>query len=278
MRSHHPRKQFAQHWLRNPGALGQIVKAAQLSTPDRILEIGPGKGVLTAQLLTFSQSVIAVEIDRDLCKGLEKKFQTSENFLLLQGDILELDLDQALAEFPQFQTPNKVVANIPYNITGPILEKLLGTIAQPAERPFDLIVLLVQKEVAQRLAAQPGSKIFGALSVRVQYLATCELICEVPAKSFYPPPKVDSAVIRLRPQLTQPTAQDPKHLSSLVRAGFVSKRKMLRNNLKSLINRDDLTQILEELGIDPQARAEDVGVAQWVTLSNRLLELEKAQP
>ena len=264
------RKQFAQHWLRSEEALNNIVAAAQLQKSDCILEIGPGTGILTRRLLPEVQSVVAVEIDRDLCKLLVQTFRSVENFLLLQGDFLTLDLDANLASFPNFQHPNKVVANIPYNITGPILEKLLGTIPQPAAKPFDLIVLLVQKEVAERLYASPGSRAFGALSVRVQYLAACELICNVPAKAFSPPPKVDSAVVRLRPRPMELKAVDPKQLDSLVKLGFSSKRKMLRNNLKSVVESDRLTQLLEQLNVNPQARAEDLSVQQWVALANEL--------
>lgn len=184
-----PRKQFAQHWLKSDKALNQIVQAAEITQGDRILEIGPGTGILTRRLLPLAQSVVAVEIDRDLCQLLAKQLGKTENFLLLQGDILSLNLASHLTPFPAFQNPNKVVANIPYNITGPILEKLLGTIANPATEPFDLIVLLVQKEVAERLYAQPSSRAFGALSVKVQYLAECELISLVPAGAFHPHPR-----------------------------------------------------------------------------------------
>lgn len=267
--SFRPRKQFAQHWLKSEKALNEIVKAAEISKSDRILEIGPGTGNLTRYLLPLAESVVAVEIDRDLCQKLAKTLGKTENFLLLQGDFLTLDLDSQLEQFPKFQNPNKVVANIPYNITGPILEKLLGKIAKPATKPYDSIVLLVQKEVAERLYAQSSSKAFGALSVRVQYLANCELIYSVPAKDFYPAPKVDSAVVRLRPQINYP-AENPKFLDTLVKLGFAEKRKMLRNNLKSAVERDRLTQILEQLEINPQVRAEDLNVQQWVELSNRL--------
>ncbi len=265
-----PRKRFAQHWLQSEKALNQIIRAAELTEGDRVLEIGPGTGILTRRLLPLAKSVAAVEIDRDLCTRLVKQLRSAQNFLLLQGDILSMDVDAQLAEHPNFQKPNKVVANIPYNITGPILEKLLGTIAAPAPRSFDLIVLLIQKEVAERLNAKPGSKAFGALSVRVQYLASCELICHVPAQAFQPPPEVDSAVVRLRPRLCEPPADNPRQLETLIKLGFASKRKMLRNNLKSVADRDRLTQLLEQLKIDPEARAEDLSVAEWVGLSNQL--------
>lgn len=269
MRSTRPRKQFAQHWLKSEKALDRIVKAANLSG-DRVLEIGPGTGILTRRLLSAAESVVAVEIDRDLCLQLAKQLGKTDNFLLLQGDFLEMDLQSQLAAFGKFQNPNKVVANIPYNITGPILQKLLGTISVPAAKPFDSIVLLVQKEVAERLYAKPSSRAFGALSVRVQYLAECELICDVQAKEFFPPPKVDSAVVRLRPRSIETPAVNPRHLENLVKLGFGSKRKMLRNNLKGAVDLDKLVQLLEELQINPQSRAEDLSVEQWVNLSNNL--------
>lgn len=266
-----PRKRFAQHWLRSEKALNRIVQAAELSNSDRLLEIGPGTGNLTHRLLPLAQSLVAVEIDRDLCQKLVKKFGDQENFLLLQGDILTINLEELLKERQLFQNPKKVVANIPYNITGMILQKLLGTIAEPTPNTYDLIVLLVQKEVAQRLYANPGSKAYGALSVKIQYLANCEFICDVPAAAFYPRPKVDSVVVRLRPQLIETPAKDAQQLEKLVKLGFANKRKMLRNNLKGLIESDRLTELLERFEINPQCRAEDLSVAQWVALSNAWL-------
>jgi 16S rRNA (adenine1518-N6/adenine1519-N6)-dimethyltransferase len=264
-----PRKQFGQHWLRSDRVLNQIMAAAQLQPSDRVLEIGPGTGILTQRLLPSVETVVAVEIDRDLCTQLSKKLGKVENFLLLQGDFLSLNLKELLSAFPKFQDPNKVVANIPYNITGPILEQLLGTISHPPSQSFEQIVLLVQKEVAERLYAKPGSKAYGALSVRVQYQATCELICVVPARAFYPQPKVDSAVVRLCPRLLEQPVQDPRRLETLIQMGFASRRKMLRNNLKSLLDPDQLTQELTELKLNPQARAEELSVANWISLSNQ---------
>ncbi len=271
------RKQFGQHWLKSEKALTKIVAAADLKKTDRVLEIGPGTGILTRQLLSYAEAVVSVEIDRDLCELLAKKLGKINNFLLLQGDFLSMNLEEFLQTFPAFQNPNKVVANIPYNITGPILEKLLGTISNPTPKAFEAIVLLVQREVALRLTAKPGSTHFGALSVRVQYLATVQFICDVPAKAFQPPPKVDSAVIRLVPRLLSQPAQDPAHLEKLIRMGFSSKRKMLRNNLKSLIDPDQLNHLLEQLNVSPQARAEDLSVENWIALSDALKARIKAE-
>ncbi|HIK43851.1 MAG TPA: 16S rRNA (adenine(1518)-N(6)/adenine(1519)-N(6))-dimethyltransferase RsmA [Leptolyngbyaceae cyanobacterium M65_K2018_010] len=265
------RKRFGQHWLTSPTVLQAIVAAAAITAEDGVLEIGPGTGALTQALLPLARVVIAVEIDRDLGRQLRQQFAPYDNFKLVEADILSLDLatlgsDQGLP----LGLPNKVVANIPYYITGPILEKLLGTMARPNPQPYASIVLLVQQEVAERLCAQPGSRAFGALSVRVQYLADCERICPVPAQAFRPPPKVDSAVVRLTPRPSAILAQDPAALDQLVKLGFASKRKMLRNNLKGVIDREQLTTLMAELDIAATARAEDLSVAHWVALSNRL--------
>lgn len=276
------RKRFGQHWLRSDAALAQIIGAATLTSTDRVLEIGPGTGILTKRLLPLVQSVTAVEIDRDLCELLRKDLGAVSNFELIEGDFLNFNLstDLSTESSADLAPPasglsasgflNKVVANIPYNITAPILEKLLGTIAQPNPQQFDSIVLLIQKEVAERLCAQPGSKAFGALSVRIQYLASCQWIGTVPAKAFQPPPKVDSAVVRLQPRSFEPAANDPGQLDRLIKLGFSARRKMLRNNLQSLIDREWLTAWLESLRLNPQVRAEDLSVADWVALSNQI--------
>lgn len=265
-----PRKQFGQHWLRDETVLDRIIIAGELTKSDRLLEIGPGTGNLTRRLLSIVTALVAVEIDRDLCKNLVYKYGEQDNFLLIQNDFLQSDLAPLLRDFPRFQNPNKVVANIPYNITGPILTKLLGKIATPAFQPYESIVLLVQKEVGDRLVAVPGSKAYGALSIRVQYLASCELICDVPARAFYPQPKVDSVVIRLRPRTLEYPANNPRQLETLIKLGFASRRKMLRNNLQSLIKIADLTSVLEQLNFNPQCRAEDLNLAQWILLSNSI--------
>ncbi|MEY2859392.1 MAG: hypothetical protein RLZZ74_3705 [Cyanobacteriota bacterium] len=268
--SFRPRKQFGQHWLRDETVLDRIIIAGELAESDRVLEIGPGTGNLTHRLLSIVAALVSVEIDRDLCKNLVHKYGEQDNFLLIQNDFLQSDLPPFLKDFPRFQNPNKVVANIPYNITGPILTKLLGKIASPASQQYESIVLLVQKEVGDRLVAIPGSKAYGALSIRVQYLASCELICDVPARSFYPQPKVDSVIIRLRPRTLEHPANNPRQLETLIKLGFASRRKMLHNNLKSLIKIADLTPILEQLKFNPQCRAEDLSLEEWILLSNVL--------
>jgi len=256
-----PRKQFGQHWLRSDAVLNKILKAGQLQSSDRILEIGPGTGNLTRLLLPLVDSVTAVEIDRDLCQKLRHTIRHA-NFNLIEGSILDIPLP------PQ---TNKVVANIPYNITGEILKKLLGTLAEPMSQ-FEQIVLLVQKEIGDRLAAKAGHKAYNGLSVRIQYLADCQFICDVPAAAFYPPPKVNSAVVRIIPRPPIMAATDPKFLDRLITLGFATKRKMLRNNLLSEIDRDHLVLILENMGVNGQIRAEDLDVGQWVALSEAVIK------
>lgn len=255
-----PRKQFGQHWLRSEAVLNKILRAGKLQSSDRILEIGPGTGNLTRLILPFVESLTAVEIDRDLCEKLRKTMH-QPNFHLIEGSILDIPLPVVT---------NKVIANIPYNITGEILKRLLGTLAEPIQQ-FEQIVLLVQKEIGDRLAAKAGHKAYNALSVKIQYLADCQFICDVPAAAFYPPPKVNSAVIRIIPRPPITPASDPKYLDRLLTMGFATKRKMLRNNLISEIDRDHLVQILESMGINGQVRAEDLAVAQWVALSEAVL-------
>ena len=267
-----PRKRFGQHWLKSERVLSQIIQAAELRDSDRVLEIGPGTGLLTQRLLAQAAQVIAVEIDRDLYQKLTRQFSETAQLQLLQGDILQLDWDTLAAATETGQLPNKVVANIPYYITGPILERLLGTIAHPHVPPFASIVLLVQREIADRLCATPGSKAVGSLTVKVQYLATCEIICPVPPKAFQPPPKVSSAVIRLQPRPFPQTAQSPALLERLLKLGFASKRKMLRNNLSPVIERSPLLALLARLDIADTVRAEDLSVSDWVALSNKMLE------
>jgi 16S rRNA (adenine1518-N6/adenine1519-N6)-dimethyltransferase len=273
-----PRKKFGQHWLKNNNVLEQIILTAEITNQDRILEIGPGKGVLTEKILSYADKLLAIEIDRDLCKFLVNKYGDLDNFLLLEGDFLNLDIDTILQNFPQFANYNKVVANIPYNITGPIIEKLLGTISKPAKKQLDAIVLLIQKEVGERLVALPNNKVYGALTVKVQYLADCEIICDVPAKDFYPRPQVDSVVVKLTPKQIDNPAHNPQFLDSLIKLGFSKRRKMLKNNLKGIITPEKLTQLLNHLNLNPQVRAENLSLREWIDLSNSLNNCHNSPP
>lgn len=252
------RKRFGQHWLTDENILNKIVAAANLSCSDRVLEIGPGTGLLTAKLLPIVGHLTAVELDRDLCSLLRKQF-SSPHFELLEGDILNIPIPPHIT---------KVVANIPYNITGEILRLLLGTPSQPVHQ-FATIVLLVQREIAQRLTSSPGRSTYGAMSVRCQYLAECEWIADVPPYCFTPPPQVHSAIVKLTPRPPHHIPAQPQWMETILRLGFAQKRKMLRNNLQSLANREKILSVFQQLGISPQARAEDLTLKQWVSLADQ---------
>ena len=192
---HRARKRFGQHWLVDDSVLERIVAAAELSPGERVLEVGPGRGALTERLLASPlEALVAVELDRDLVAGLRQRFGGDRRFRLIEGDALEVPL-----RFADEEPPTKVVANIPYNITGPLLERLVGRLDRPVHPPYQRLVLLVQQEVGERIRARPGSSACSALSVRMQLLARCRSVCPVPPRCFAPPPKVMSEVILLEP-------------------------------------------------------------------------------
>lgn len=260
------RKRFAQHWLKDQKVHQSIVAASGLlelkpEEQPTILEIGPGTGALTHHLLHTGANVIGVELDRDLCQSLRNTFAREPRFELIEADFLKMPLPTE---------PQRVVANIPYNITSPILEKLLGSPEYPI-RQFDRIILLVQRELAERITASPGEKPYGAMSIRLQYLAEAEIICIVPPKAFKPPPKVDSAVIRLIPRPWPGPPQDPRWFSILVQQGFSTRRKTLSNTLQNLVKKEIVIQILQDLNLDERVRAEGLTVSHWLQLSDQLL-------
>ncbi|MFN5855948.1 MAG: 16S rRNA (adenine(1518)-N(6)/adenine(1519)-N(6))-dimethyltransferase RsmA [Pseudanabaenaceae cyanobacterium] len=260
-----PRKNFGQHWLRSESVFQAIIKGSQLQPTDQILEIGPGTGNLTQRMLPFVAQVVAVEVDWDLCAKLRQNF-TQPNFTLIEGNVLELPLPEGT---------NKVVANIPYNITGEILRKLLGTIAAPVTQ-FSQVVLLVQKEIADRLISAPGHKAYNALSVRTQYLADCSLVCEVPPEAFFPKPKVTSAIVKICPRPPLVPVSNPQLMDRLLTMGFATRRKMLRNNLQPIIDRHDLIPLLESFGLNDTVRAEELSVSQWISLTEAVALRDQA--
>ena len=265
---HQARKRFGQHWLKDQTVLARIADAADLQSLDRVLEVGPGRGALTERLLASPVAAVhAVELDRDLVRGLQDRFGADARFSLRQGDVLEGPLllgDGASA--------NKVVANIPYNITGPLLERLIGRLDQPVTPPYNRLVLLVQKEVAERIRARPGSSTFSALSVRMQLLAHCTSVCTVPPRCFQPSPKVQSEVIQLDPRPVQQRLAPPlaRQVESLLKQAFLARRKMLRNTLGSVLPESQLQQLAQEIGISLQQRPQELAPEQWVALARGL--------
>ncbi|MCP9831164.1 16S rRNA (adenine(1518)-N(6)/adenine(1519)-N(6))-dimethyltransferase RsmA [Synechococcus sp. HJ21-Hayes] len=264
--AHRTRKRFGQHWLMDESVLGKILAAAELQPADTVLEVGPGRGALTERLLASPAAAVrAVELDRDLVAGLRERFGTDPRFELTEGDVLAVALPQA----------RKVVANIPYNITGPLLERLVGRLDRPVAEPYQRLVLLVQQEVGERIRAKPGSSAFSALSVRMQLLAHCATVCSVPPRCFQPPPKVMSEVVALDPlppeQRLEPALA--RTVEQLLRRCFAARRKMLRNTLMGLLPADQLEILAREAGITLQQRPQEVAPLAWVSLAAGLNRL-----
>lgn len=249
-----PKKSLGQHWLKDPEILADIAEAAELTGDDVVLEIGPGLGTLTSRLLARANSVTAVEFDADLARKLPGQFP-GKKLTVVNQDILQFDLNQLPKNY-------KVVANVPYYITSKIVEKLMT-----AENKPSIAVLLVQKEVAERIAADPGN--MSVLSVSVQIFAEAELDIEVPRQFFTPPPKVDSQVVVLRTR-NNPliTPEDQKDFFRIVKAGFSAKRKKLRSSLSGGLGIDKSVaeELLKNAGISPDARAEDLAIEGWKRL------------
>ena len=271
---HSPRKRFGQHWLRDERVLDRILDASELGSEDRVLEVGPGRGALTERLLASSAAAVhAVELDRDLVSGLHDRFGGFPQFSLQEGDVLEVPLT-----LPDGQRATKVVANIPYNITGPLLDRLIGRLDQPIDPPYQRLVLLVQKEVAERIRARPGASSFSALSVRMQLLAHCSSVCSVPPRCFQPPPKVHSEVIRLDPlpQGQRPDTVTCRRVERLLKQTFQARRKMLRNTLNVSQSFSELETITRQAGIDLSQRPQEVAPHAWVELARGLNQADSA--
>ncbi len=252
------KKSLGQHWLTDRDVLGNIADSASIDTTDTVLEIGPGLGTLTSELLRRAERVVAVELDGDLARKLPGQFP-GKNLEVVKGDVLEFDL----TTLPKGYV---VVANVPYYITSKIVQ-LLTTSTNPPKR----IVLLVQKEVAQRLAAKPGD--LSILAVSAQLYADVTLGDVVPAEFFTPPPKVDSQVVimNMRSELLV-SREDERLFFRVVKAGFSAKRKKLKSSLASgfHLEKSDSERVITKAGIDPDARAEELSIEDWKRLVDQL--------
>lgn len=275
------KKSLGQNFLNDRHYLERIVQAAELGPDDLVLEIGPGQGSLTRELVSQAAGVVAVELDDRLITPLRALFATQLNRVqIVHGDILEMDpaaLIDGLAQelppgvvgaAPEQETPYKVVANLPYYITSAVLRQLLE-----ARRPPTRAVVLVQLEVAQRICAEAGD--LSLLAVSVQYYARPQLVARVPAGSFRPVPKVDSAILRLDVH-PQPVVDIPADaFFTVVRAGFGQKRKQLLNSLSAGLARPkaEVVGALQCAGIDPMRRAETLALPEWAALCHCLHDL-----
>lgn len=251
---HHPRKRFGQHFLTDQAVIADIVAAIAPQADDVMVEIGPGLGALTAPLVRALHHLHVIEIDRDIVARLLRDYPPGR-LSVHSGDVLEFD-------FSTLPSDLRVVGNLPYNISTPLLFHL----ARHAGRIRDLHFML-QKEVVERMVATPGGRDYGRLSVMLQYRFDMQLLLPVRPDAFTPPPQVHSAVVRLRPRpLAQLTAANEAGLAQVVRRAFTQRRKTLRNSLAGLLQTGDYAALRIESGL----RAENLAVADWVSISNYL--------
>jgi 16S rRNA (adenine1518-N6/adenine1519-N6)-dimethyltransferase len=257
MSKHVARKRFGQNFLIDPQVIADIVNAVAPKRDDCVVEIGPGLGALTDPLLKRLDHLHVVEIDRDIISRLKKKY-SPDQLTIHAGDALDFDFSSLSDE----KSSLHVVGNLPYNISTPLLFHLAGF----AHLVYDMHFML-QKEVVERMVAEPGSSDFGRLSVMLQYRFVMDWLLDVPPESFEPAPKVDSAVIRLIPRVPGEIAvKDESRFAALVSAAFAQRRKMLRNNLKGILDDGGF----EKLKIPPTVRAEDLSVEDYVRIANTL--------
>lgn len=254
---HRARKRFGQNFLHDPGVINRIARAIHAKPHQHVVEIGPGQGALTAAILDSGCRLDAIELDRDLVPLLLAQFANNPRFTLHQGDALTFDFS-ALHQ----GEPLRIVGNLPYNISTPLIFHLLEQKALIGDMLF-----MLQLEVVNRLAASPGNKSYGRLSVMAQYYCDVQSLFEVPPEAFQPRPKVQSAIVQLTPHTSLPhIADNVEQLQSLLRIVFNQRRKTLRNSLKGLLDAD----AIEALGIDPAQRPENLSPQQFVELSNAI--------
>lgn len=257
--THRTKKALGQHFLTDPAVVGRILAAIDPQPGDRLVEIGPGAGALTFPLLERHRRLTVIEFDRDLIQPLREAARGRGELELVHADVLAVDLAALAGE-----GPIRLVGNLPYNISSPILFHALGHLRVIRDMHF-----MLQKEVVQRMGAAPGSKEYGRLSVMLQVHCHVEPLFVVPPSAFRPPPRVDSAVVRLVPRPVHEVAvRNPAVLERVVKAAFAQRRKTLRNALAGTAP----PELLERLGIDPGWRAERVAVRDFVRLANALTE------
>jgi 16S rRNA (adenine1518-N6/adenine1519-N6)-dimethyltransferase len=260
---HTARKRFGQNFLIDHSIIDNIVASVRAKPEHTVVEIGPGKGAITEGLVRSGARLHVVELDRDLHPILEAKFGANPRFTLHAFDALKFDFGQLVED----DKPLRVVGNLPYNISTPLIFHLLSFHPRIADMHF-----MLQREVVQRLAAQPGSKSYGRLSVMAQYFCVVQALFDVPPGSFDPPPKVQSAIVRLVPHAELPlVAKDYKLFDRMVVAAFSQRRKTLRNTLRDWVTDEQFAS----LGIDPSARAETLTVEQFVSMANMLSDAGK---
>ena len=264
-------KRFGQNFLIDAHVLEKIISAAGITKDDCVLEIGPGIGTMTQYLAESAGQVIAVEIDTNLLPILTDTLKDYSNVKVINQDILKVDINELVKEYNNGR-PIKVVANLPYYITTPIIMGLFES-----NVPIDNITVMVQKEVADRMQVGPGSKDYGALSLAVQYYASPYIVANVPPNCFIPRPNVGSAVIRLTRYQEPPVqVKDPKLMFKLIRASFNQRRKTLQNGLNNSpeisFSKEEITKAIESLGVSPSVRGEALSLEQFAQLANYFVQ------
>jgi 16S rRNA (adenine1518-N6/adenine1519-N6)-dimethyltransferase len=253
---HRPRKRFGQHFLHDPGIIDRLVGAIAPRPGDHLVEIGPGEGVLTAPVLERAGALTVIELDRDLAATLGERLGSPEGLSVVQADVLKVDLADLAAG-----RPLRIIGNLPYNISTPILFHLFESRAEIIDMHF-----MLQKEVVDRMVAAPGSRQYGRLSAMAAFHCDMTRLFNVPPGAFRPPPRVDSAVVRLVPKsLSDKDRALLPQFAEVTRRAFGQRRKTLRNSLKGLLD----AEAIEAAGIDPGARAETLSVDQFKRLAEK---------
>lgn len=259
-------KSLGQNFLVDESVTRDIVLGANVTDEDLVIEIGPGVGTLTAQLLNEAKRVVAIELDSALIPILQAELGDNEKFMLVHNDALKVDFNEIIGE----EKSVKLVANLPYYVTTPIVVKLLKE-----GYKFKSLTIMIQKEVAERMDAVPGTKDYGALSLLVQYYCDTQIVRAVPPESFIPRPKVDSIVIRLD-RLEEPKVQldNEKLFFDIIRSSFNMRRKTLWNGMKSIgLDKENLQLAFDNAGIDPKRRGETLSIQEFANFSNKVNEL-----
>ena len=264
-------KKYGQNFLIDPHVLNKIMSAAEVGTDDFVLEIGPGIGTLTQQLAYSAREVVSVEIDKALLEVLDDTLSGYDNVTIINNDVLKVDLGE-LVKSKNDNKPIKVVANLPYYITTPIIMNFFEN-----HIPVESITVMVQKEVAQRMSAKPGTKEYGVLSLAVQYYSEPYLVANVPPNCFMPRPDVASAVIRLSSKKEKQPVKDEQLMFKIIKAAFAQRRKTLMNCLKNSsefnLSKEQWEAILEEVGIAANVRGETLGLEEFSRLADAIVKL-----
>lgn len=265
-------KSLGQNFLNDQNVIDKIVEGSEIDEQTLVVEIGPGEGALTTELVEVAGHVIAIELDDRLIPILRTKFALHDNFEVIHEDVLSVDIKSIVSEnmAKRGLTKTRIVGNLPYYITTPIITKLIESDAE-----FESLTVMMQKEVGDRIEAEPGTKLAGAITYAVHYRCTVDKLCDVSRESFYPVPKVDSVVLRLnmRDELAV-NVNDENNFFKCIKAGFSMRRKTLLNSLQALddVNKDDIKRALENANIDPSRRAETLTMEEFAELSNSIWE------